>query len=92
MRTWIGPHCPPIFGKQGSLSVKGGGHRVGSRRESSLDGITDYFVEHAVVRLDCLPEQGNLSIDRGHHSVAITLPERGAAFDIGEEKSDGAAR
>ena len=43
------------------------------------------------MRLDCLPEQGNMPIDGGGHSVAITLPERGASFDIGEEKSDGTA-
>src|SRR5918994_1521150 len=82
----------PILSQEGALSVKGGGHRVGSRGESSLDRITDHFVEHPVMRLDCLPEQGNMPIDGGGHSVATTLPERGAAFDIGEEKSDGAAR
>jgi hypothetical protein len=82
----------PIFGKHGSLTVEGGGHRVGSRGESRLDGITDDFVQHAVVRLDCLPEQGNVFIDGSLHGVTIALPERGAAFNIGEEKSDGAAR
>jgi hypothetical protein len=83
---------PPIFSQESTLSVKGGGQRVGSGGESSLDRITDHFVEHAVMRLDCLSEQGNMSSNGGGHSGAITLPERGAAFDIGEEKSDGAAR
>jgi hypothetical protein len=79
----------PVFSQESSLSAKGGGHRVGSGGESGLDRITDHFVEHAVMRLDCLPEHGHMPVDGGSHGVAITLPERGAAFDIGEEEDDG---
>jgi hypothetical protein len=83
---------PPIPSQEGTLSVEGSRYRVGSGGERGLDGVTNDFVEHAVMRLDCLPEQGNMSSDGDGHGGAITLPESGAAFDIGEEEGDGAAR
>ena len=34
--------------------------------------------------LNCRIEQGNVALDRSRHRLAVLLPARGAAFDIGE--------
>ena len=42
--------------------------------------------------LDGRVEQHKMPLDGGRHRRAVPLPERGAAFDVGEEESDSALR
>jgi hypothetical protein len=42
------------------------------------------------VGLNGTPEDGEMPLDRNPHRSAIAFPQRGASFDIREEKGDGA--
>jgi hypothetical protein len=43
----------------------------------------------ATVILDGGIEQGNVPLDGTGHGLAVMLPERGTALDVGEEEGDG---
>jgi hypothetical protein len=43
------------------------------------------------MRVDGRIEQGHIARDDRNHRLTISLPERGAAFDVREEKGDSAA-
>jgi hypothetical protein len=73
---------------QTSLRVKGRGHRIWRRGEGRLDGIPDDLEHDALVGLDPFPKYMEVALDRCRHRAAVSLPQRGAPFDVGEEEGD----
>ncbi len=83
-------HRGPALRCQRPLCIEGRGYGIRSGGEGGLDGIADGFEEHAVVCLDCCPQERVVALDRRRHRRLVLLPERGAALDVGEEEGDGA--
>src|SRR5215212_5812192 len=84
-------HRRPALRCQRPLCVEGRGYGIRSGGEGGLDGIADGFEEHAVVCLDCRPQERVVVLDRRRHRRLVPLPERSTALDVGEEEGDGAA-
>jgi hypothetical protein len=78
--------CPPVLADQGSLSAEGSGDGLRGCRESRLDGVADNLEGNAIVRLDGLPEQGEMALDGVRHRRSVLLPAFRAALDIGAEE------
>src|SRR5918998_6688314 len=66
-------------------------HGVRGRREDRLNRITDGLEIDAAVGFEDRIEQANVTPDSSGHRLAVPLPERGAAFDVGDEQGDGTA-
>ena len=81
----------PTFGKQSTLGIEGSGNRIWSGGKSRLHGVADGLEQHAIMSLDGRTEKDEVAIDGSRHGRGISLPERGAARDVGEEEGDGAA-
>ena len=79
-----------VVGKQGALTVEGGGDGGGGGREGGLDRIANGLEVNASVRLDGGIEQDEVAVDSGRHRVTVLLPALGTAFDVREEEGDGA--
>jgi hypothetical protein len=79
---------PPVLADPGSLSAEGSGDGLRGCRESRLDGVADNLEGNAIVRLDGLPEQGEMALDGVRHRRSVLLPAFRAALDVGEEESN----
>jgi hypothetical protein len=79
---------PPVLGDQGSLSAEGSGDGLRSCRESRLDGVADNLEGNAIVRLDSLPEPGEMALDGVRHRRSVPFPALRAALAVGEEESN----
>src|SRR5688572_14572266 len=84
-------HVPPVHGKEGTLGLQRGRNRSRGSRKGGLNRVANGLEVDAAMRLDGRIEQGKMALDRGSHRLAVPLPERGAALDVGEEKGDGPA-
>src|SRR5829696_2269658 len=79
----------PLRGQQGPLGIDRGSDGGRGRGERGLHRITDGLEVDAAVGLDGRVEQGNVTFDRSHHRLAVSLPAVGTPLDVSEEKGDG---
>ncbi len=56
------------------------------------EGIPDDLIDITVVSFNCLAQYRVVARVRDGHRLGLFLPQARAAFDIGEEESDGACR
>jgi hypothetical protein len=66
-------------------------HRTKGVGKSRAERIAHRLEDVAVVGSDRLVEEGVVTGERFPHRLGLLLPEAGAAFDVGEEKRDGAS-
>jgi hypothetical protein len=78
----------PRLGDQRALRFDGRGDRVDRGGKGRLDRITDMLEKHAVVIGDGRVENRVMPSCRPRHRGAISFPESGRAFDVGEEEGD----
>src|SRR3954463_10683352 len=80
----------PQLRMQGPLSSDGGSDGAGSGGKGGLNGVTDRLEQHAPMSLDLSTQQREVAINSVRHRQSVSLPQRRAALDIGEEEGDGA--
>ena len=85
------PKISPILSPQGELGGDGGGDRVRNRWKGRLRGIAYCLEQDAILVGDGFAKEREVALDCSRHRLPVSLPERGAAFDVGEEKGDRAA-
>ena len=83
------PDITPIFGKQRALGIEGGGDGIRCGGKDGLHRVANGLDVDAVMGLNGRVEQSDVTRHRGRHRLAIPFPERGTAFDIGEQEGDG---
>ena len=60
--------------------------------ERRVNAITGHLNDVARMLLNDLTQDGFLAAKGVLHQIVLLLPERGAAFNIGEQEGDGAGR
>jgi hypothetical protein len=68
------------------LCFEGRGYGFRGGGKGGLDGIADNFEEDAIVSLDRCPQEAVMALDRSRHRLPVSLPERSAALDVGEQE------
>ncbi len=80
----------PGFGLEGTLGSERGLKRIERRDKGGTEGVAGPLEDLPKVRLDALAEDHIVLGESSLHGVAMLLPARRAALDVGEEKGDGA--
>ena len=86
--------CRPGLGMQRLLEGGSGGDGIGGARKDGEAAVALAAWPHdmPIVLGDDLLDQRIMPHERLAHRIAVLLPERGAALDVGEEEGDGAGR
>ena len=82
----------PADSRDSALHLGCGHERIHSRRERSRERVTGTREHNAAARRDAVVQQLIVDTQNVVHSGAITLPETGRAFKIGEEERHHPAR
>jgi len=80
----------PRFVLQAALDFECGFEGIIRRVERRTEGITDDLEDVAVLRLDRFAQNCVMVCEEGWQLGGELLRQRGAAFNVGEQKGDGA--
>lgn len=72
------------------MGFKCSGDSLWSGREGGLDSVANGLEVDTPMRRNSLIQQRKLPLDGSPHRRPVPLPETGTAFDVGNEKGDGA--
>ena len=82
----------PGRGHQGALHGKRACQRLRRDGERGAEGIAHCFEDKSAVRFDRVAQNSVMEGDGAAHGIGLRFPQPRTAFDVGEQKRDGAGR